>query len=84
MDIVFEGRTVGNSDGGNVRAYAFFIYENPGLRVWFEELVEARAYRDRAYGLPDETLFFPANVIENLQILDELGGELPERGYYPR
>jgi hypothetical protein len=40
-------------DESQVRSYAFFVYQNPGLRRWFNGLVDVRSLTDRAYDLPD-------------------------------
>ena len=81
-DFVLQGRTVGNDVNSAARSYAFFLYANPGLRAWFDRLVERRGHINRAYGLP-EPRFFPSIVREFLQQLDEQGPELPERQFYP-
>jgi len=83
-DRVFQGQTVGLRDNNSpAQTLAFFVYENPGLREWFNRLVEGRGYRDRAYGLSGEVRFFPADVIPWLQVLDDAKPELPEPSYYP-
>ena len=64
-------------------SYAFFVYGNPGLRVWFDELVEVRSYVAVALQTPDEIRFFPKIVNDILKQLDEAGPELPDRYYYP-
>jgi len=53
--------------------YAFFLYQNPGLRTWFDDIVEVRAIKDRAFGLPDDIKFFPREVSERLRDLDDAG-----------
>ena len=54
-----------------VRSYSLFVHQNPGLRAWFDELVEIRTYTDRAYGLPDDIKYYPRIVSEQLRYLDE-------------
>jgi len=84
-DFVLQGQTIGNDPLSAVRGYAYFLYENPGLRAWFERLVERRGYFERAFDQP-EGQFFPAFVREYLDQLDEQGPDLPdlpERRFYP-
>jgi len=80
--LVFEGVTVGDIDSA-IRQYAFFLYENPGLRDWFDRMVESRATVDRAFGMPGEARFFPAFVLRELLRLDEENPSLPESRLYP-
>ena len=80
--LTFQGTTVGN-DRGIVQSYAFFLYENPGLRAWFDRLIESRRFVDRAFGLSDEVRFFPAFVLDELQRLDETRPSLPEPRLFP-
>ena len=79
---VLQGRTVGSDPSSVVRQYAFFLYSNPGLRAWFDRLVERRSHINRVFGLP-EPRFFPSFVREFLEQLDEQGAELPEQQFYP-
>lgn len=80
--LVFEGLT-GFTDLSISRSFAFFIYGNPGLRAWFDQLVETRALTQRAYGLPDEIRAYPAVVNELLLQLDEGVFEVPEKSFFP-
>jgi hypothetical protein len=53
------------------------------LRAWFDRLVERRGYSDRAFGLTGGQ-FFPSNVRQYLQQLDEQEADIfPERRFYP-
>ena len=79
---VFEGVTIGSTND-EPRNYAFFIYENPGLREWFNRLTEVRGTIDRAFGGSGELKFFPVRVHELLLQLDEEQPELPEKRFYP-
>jgi hypothetical protein len=82
-DFTFQGRTLGGDINSGARAYAFFVYEHPGLRAWFDRLVERRGYSDRAFGLTGGQ-FFPSNVRQYLQQLDEQEADIfPERRFYP-
>jgi hypothetical protein len=71
----------GTSPDNLVESYALFVYLNPGLRAWFDELVEIRAYSDRTYGRSDDLRYFPLLVSEQLQHLDDTG--LPSHDPYP-
>ena len=77
--ITLEG-AVDERDG---QSYAYFIYANPGLRKWFDTLVDVRTLKSRAYDLPEEIRFYPKIVAEHLRILDEKSPETPERYYRP-
>lgn len=66
-----------------VRTYAFFLYQNPGARAWFDKLVGSRASADRAYGLPDEITFFPKIVADQLRYLDDHEPQEVESYYLP-
>lgn len=66
-----------------VRTYAFFLYQNPGARAWFDKLVGSRVSADRAYGLPDEITFFPKIVDDQLHYLDEHEPQEIESYYLP-
>ncbi len=65
------------------RAYAYFVYANPGLRKWFDELVDVHHLRARAYDLPEELRYYRQLVAERLRILDEKSPETPEQFYHP-
>ena len=73
------------SDGAETqgRSYAFFIYQHPGLRKWFDKLVETRAHRNRAYDLPDDIKFYPKIINDYLLQLDESSPEVPEHYIRP-
>ena len=66
-----------------VRTYAFFLYQNPGARAWFDKLVESRVSVDRAYGLPGEIIFFPKIVNDQLRYLDDHGPQEVDSYYLP-
>ena len=68
---------------GEVTSYAFFVYQNPGLRAWFDALIDVRAFRDRAFGMSDEVSFFPRVVNSALKQLDEAKPGSPDRYYNP-
>ncbi len=65
------------------RSYAYFVYANPGLRKWFDALVDVQTLRSRAYDLPEEIRYYPQIVAEHLRILDEKSPETPEQFYHP-
>ncbi len=65
------------------RSYAYFVYANPGLRKWFDALVDVQTLRSRAYDLPEEIRYYPQIVAEHLRILDEKSPETPEQNYSP-
>ena len=70
-------------DESQVRSYAFFVYQNPGLRIWLNGLIEVRSLTDRAYDLPVENRFYPKKVNDYLLQLDESSPELPDRYFHP-
>ena len=80
--LVLEGTTLG-TEGTSERAYAFFIYENPGLLAWFNRLIDGRSHIDRAYGLSDELRFYPAIIKPNIDQLEESQPEYTEKRFYP-
>ncbi len=77
------GYRVGLYGEESIRSYALFLYQHPGLRRKFDELVSGRALRDRAYGYSDESKFYPKLVSEHLRHLDETSPELPKEYYFP-
>jgi len=66
-----------------VKSYAFFIYQNMGLRAWFDSLVNVRAHRNLAFGGPADVRFFPSIVNDALEQLDAANPKLPDRYYNP-
>lgn len=81
--LVLNGDTINiGSTVEGPRSYAFFIYENPGLREWFGRLIEIRGTIDRAFGDSGELRFFPVRVRELLLQLDEVQPELPGKRYF--
>jgi hypothetical protein len=62
--------------------YAFFVYQNPGLRAWFDGLRDVRDHRNRAFELP-EFRFFPSIIDDALKRLDEADPDLPDKYYVP-
>jgi hypothetical protein len=66
-----------------IKSYAFFIYQNPGLRAWFDSLVDVRVHRNRAFGDPGEVRFFPSLVNDALSLLDETDPMVPNQYFNP-
>ncbi|MDB2553051.1 hypothetical protein N9X99_00670 [Gammaproteobacteria bacterium] len=53
------------------KPYAFFIYQNSGLRNWFEGLIEKRSQVDFAFNDRNELRYYPLVISNLLSILDE-------------
>lgn len=53
------------------RPYAFFIYQNPGLRNWFDRFIEKRDQIDSAFNDRNELRYYPLVISNLLSILDE-------------
>ena len=80
--LVFDDSEIDGSENG-MRSYAFFIYENPGMRAWFNRLSQSRILVDRAFGLPDELRFYPRLISVRIRQLEESNPELPEKRFFP-
>ena len=53
------------------KPYAFFIYQNSGLRNWFDRLIEKRSQIDSAFNDGNELRYYPLVISNLLSILDE-------------
>jgi hypothetical protein len=53
------------------KPYAFFIYQNSGLRDWFDGLIEKRSQIDSAFNDGNELRYYPLVISNLLSILDE-------------
>jgi len=53
------------------KPYAFFIYQNSGLRNWFDRLIEKRSQIDSAFNDRNELRYYPLVISNLLSILDE-------------
>lgn len=53
------------------KPYAFFIYQNSGLRDWFDSLIEKRSQIDSAFNDGNELRYYPLVISNLLSILDE-------------
>lgn len=53
------------------RPYAFFIYQNRGLRNWFDRFIEKRDQIDSAFNDGNELRYYPLVISNLLSILDE-------------
>ena len=53
------------------RPYTFFIYQNPGLRNWFDRFIEKRDQIDSAFNDGNELRYYPLVISNLLSILDE-------------
>ena len=53
------------------KPYAFFIYQNSGLRDWVDGLIEKRSQIDSAFNDGNELRYYPLVISNLLSILDE-------------
>lgn len=61
----------GTSEAVFSREYAFFIYQNPGLRNWFSTLIDKRRQTDSAFNDRPELRYFPLVISNLISVLEE-------------
>ena len=73
----------GTSEAVFSRQYAFFIYQNPGLRNWFNTLIDKRRQTDSAFNDRSELRYFPLVISNLISVLEETNPPISQPKFGP-